>query len=109
VILGDAKHQHIFGEIPVRFAKFPERPADGVNTACRHIDRTEAAMGSVVWGAELASPPTCKRLALVAAGKEGEFARVGFADIAEPCTGELQRFIPFNFLEFSLATFANPF
>ena len=75
VVLGDAEHQEIARALPVRLAEFPERAADGVEPGGRHVDRAEAAMRRVVRRAELRRPPAGQRLALVAAGEEGELLR----------------------------------
>jgi hypothetical protein len=76
VVLGDAEEHEIFGVLPVGLTEFPERAADRIKPARRHIDRTEAAVRGVVWGAELLRPPAGQGLALVAPGEEGKLARV---------------------------------
>ncbi len=107
VVLGDAEHQEVAGAVPVGLAEFPERPADGVKPGRRHVDRTEAAMGGVIGRAELAGPPAGKGLGLVAAGEEGELARIGVADVRKPLRCDAERFVPFDFLERTLAARAD--
>ncbi len=82
VVLGDAEHQEIARALPVRLAEFPEGAADRVQPGGRHVDRAEPAMRRVVGRAELRRPQAGQRLALVAAGEEGELLRVGGADAA---------------------------
>ena len=65
-------------------------------------------MRGEVGRAELRRPPAGQRLALVAAGEEGELARIGAADLAEPADREVQRLVPFDFLEFARAALADP-
>ncbi len=108
VILGNAEQQKQPGVIPVRFAEFPERAADGVDAAGRHVDRAEAAMCGEVGRAELRRPPAGQRLRLVAAGKEGELFRICGADADEPLGDNRQRLVPFDLTEGAGAAFADP-
>ena len=80
MVLGDAEQHEVFGVVPVGFAELPERAADRIEPAGRHVDRAEAAMGGEIRRAELARPPAGQRLRLVAAGEEGESLRVGATD-----------------------------
>ena len=107
VILGDAEDHDVFRAIPVGFAEFPEGAADRVEAGGSHVDRAEAAVRGEVRRAVLHGPPACQRLALVAAGEEGELFRIGFADIAEPFGRERERFLPFDLDEFALAALAD--
>src|SRR5690606_21956951 len=84
VVFGYAEHQEVLGSLPVRLAELPERAADRVEPARRHVDRAEAAVRGVVGRAELRRPPAGQRLALVAPGEEREFARIGLANAREP-------------------------
>ena len=56
VVFRDAEHQQHARMLPVRFAKFPERSADGIYPPGGHIDRTETTMCGMVWRAELRRP-----------------------------------------------------
>ena len=103
VVLGDAEHHEVAREVPVGLTELPERAADGVQAGGRHVDRTETAVGCVVRRAELGGPERGQRLALVAAGEEGQFARVVLADIAQPLGGECQRLVPGNRLVLAAA------
>ena len=107
VILGDAEHQHVLRAVPVDVAEFPETAADGVEAGRRHVDRAKAAMRGEIGGAELLGPPAGEGLTLVAAGEEGELARLGGPDRAEPLGGEGQRLLPFDFLEVAAAALAS--
>ena len=60
-----------------------------VQPAGRHVDRAEAAMRGVVGRAELLRPPAGQRLRLVAAGEEGEFVGIAFADRRQPAGGDV--------------------
>ena len=90
VVLGDAEEQQQLGAFPVGGAELPEGAAHGVDAGGGHVDRAEAAVGGVVRGAELLRPPAGERLALVAAGEEGEALGVLVADRLEPVGGEAQ-------------------
>ncbi len=107
VILGDAEHQEIARALPIRLAELPERAADGVEAGRRHVDRAEAAMGRIVRRAELRRPPAGQRLALVAAGEEGELPGIGRADLAQPLGREAERLVPLDLLELSGAALAH--
>ena len=74
VILGHAEQHEIAGVLPVGLAELPERAAEGVEPGRRHVDRAEAAMRGEVLRAVLLGEPAGQRLALVAAGEEGELA-----------------------------------
>ena len=63
-------------------------------------------MGSVVGGAELAGPPTGQCLALIAAGEKGELLRIFGANFRQPRADDLQRLVPFDFLELPGPAFA---
>src|SRR5947209_8794567 len=58
--------------------------------------------------AELCRPPSGQRLALVAAGEEGELLRVGVANIVEPRARDLHRLVPLDLYEFARAALADP-
>ena len=58
MVFGHTKEQEIFSMLPIGLAKLPEGAAKGVEACGGHIDRTKAAMGCVVWRAELGGPPT---------------------------------------------------
>ena len=53
VILGRADHDEQLGAVEIGAAEFPERAANGVNHARRHVDGTETAMRGIVRRAEL--------------------------------------------------------
>ena len=106
MVLSNPEQHEKLGQIPIRRAELPECAAEGVDTAGRHIDRTEAAMRRKVRGAELLCPPSCQGLRLVTAGEEGQLLRVGFADRGKPVGGDAKRLVPADFLE--LAGTARP-
>ncbi len=109
VILGNAKQHEILGVLPVRLAELPERAAEGVEPGRRHVDRAEAAVSGEVDGAVCLRKPAGQRLALVAAGKEGELLRIARSRLLEPARRGFQRLVPGNFREFAGAARANPF
>jgi len=109
VVLGDAEQQQIFRALPVRLAEFPERAANGVEAGRRHVDGAESTVGGEIRRAELGRPPAGERLALVAAGEEGELAGVLSADLAEPLCRDRQRLVPLDLDEFAPASLADSF
>ena len=108
VVLGDAEHQQIARVLPVRLAEFPERATDRVEAGGGHVDGAEAAMGGIVGRAELARPIAGQGLALVAAGEEGEAARVGLANSAQPFRRRRQRLVPLDLGKLAAAARADP-
>src|SRR5690606_27020241 len=100
VVLGGAEHHEIARQGPVGLSELPKRAADRVYPRCRHIDRAEAAVRGIVGRTELACPPSCERLALVASGKERQPARVGAPDLSQPVGCELKRFLPLDLAKF---------
>ncbi len=94
MVLGNAEHHEIASAVPVGLAELPERAADAVEAGCRHVDGTEPAMGGVVRRAILLRPPAGQRLALVAAGEEGEPAGIAAAHVAKPLRRGGQRLVP---------------
>ncbi len=108
VVLGAAEQHEIARVLPIRLAELPERAADGVEAARGHVDRAEAAVGGIVRRAELARPPAGQRLALVAAGEEGELARIAPTDAAEPFGRGRERLLPFDLAELGGAALADP-
>ena len=62
---------------------------------------------AIVGRAELHGPPAGQRLALVAAGEEGELPGVGPAHLAQPLRGERQRLVPGDLLELARAARAH--
>src|SRR3546814_5171790 len=85
--------------VPVGLAELPERAADRIDAGGRHVDRAEAAVGREVRRAELLRPEAGERLALIAAGEEGEPLRVARAHLRQPGGGELQRLVPLDLAE----------
>ena len=65
-------------------------------------------MGGEVGRAELACPPACQRLRLVAPGEEGELLRIAPADRRKPLGGDGERFLPLDFTEFARAARPDP-
>src|ERR1051325_9617976 len=65
-------------------------------------------MSREIGGAELGRPEPGQRLALVAAGEEGEFFRVVGADPGQPLRGRRDRLFPFDLAKFARAALANP-
>src|SRR5438132_11670183 len=108
MVLGDAEHQKEASALPIRLAEFPEAAAQGVHTGRGHIDGAEPAMRGEVRGAELGRPEPGQRLALVAAGKEGELFRIVGADPPEPAERRLDRLVPLDFAEFAGAALTDP-
>src|SRR4029077_18672051 len=82
--------------------------ADRVHAGRGHVDRTEPAMRGEIWRAELRRPEPGQRLALIAAGEEGELFRVVRADPRQPKERRFDRLVPFNLAEFAGAAFADP-
>ncbi len=80
VVFGNTEQHEQFGVIPVRLAEFPERAAHGVDAACCHVHRAEAAVCRKVWRTKALCPHASERLGLVTASKEGQLFRVLFAD-----------------------------
>ena len=107
VVLGDAEHQEVAGVVPVGVAELPERAAEGVHAGGRHVDRAEAAVGGEVGRAVLDGPPSRERLALVAAGEEGELLGIGAAHLAQPLGGKAQGLLPGDLLEVAGAALAH--
>ena len=103
VVLGDAEDHEELGPVPVRRAELPERAAERVDAAGRHVDRAEAAMRGIVRRAELLRPPAGQRLRLIAPGEEGELGGVLLAHGTQPRDGGLQRLVPGDLLELARA------
>lgn len=101
VILGDAEEQKITGVLPVGLAELPKRAAESVKSGGGHVHGAEAAMSREIGSAELLSEPPRQRLALVAASEKRQLFRIGSAHVAKPIRGQLQRFVPGNFLIFA--------
>src|SRR6516162_6683372 len=108
MILGNAEHHKEASARPIRFAELPKAAAESVHPGCRHIDRAEPAMRGEVRGPKLSRPITGQRLALIAAGEEGEFLRVALTDCRQPADSGCDRLLPFDFAELTGATFADP-
>src|SRR5271167_3610476 len=108
MILGNAEHHKEPSARPIRFAELPKAAAESVHPGCRHIDRAEPAMRGKVRGPKLSRPIAGQRLALIAAGEEGEFFRVAVADRRQPPDSGRDRLLPFDFAELARAAFANP-
>ena len=108
VVFGAAEHHEIARQLPVGLAELPERAADRIEPAGRHVDRAEAAMRGVVGRAELGRPPAGQRLALVASGEEGELARVAVTDRAEPADRDVDRLVPLDLGELAGAARTDP-
>ena len=99
MILGGADHHEQLRAIQIRPTEFPERAADGVDHAGRHVHRTETAVSRVVGRAELAGEQTGERLHLIAAGEQREFFRIGRADFFEAFFQNSEGLIPTDFLK----------
>jgi hypothetical protein len=108
VVLGAAEQHEVAGVLPVGLAELPERAADRVDAAGRHVDRAEAAVGGVVGRAELRGPPAGQRLALIAAGEERELAGIVVADRREPLGRGRERLVPLDLAELASAALADP-
>ena len=80
VIFSDAEQHEHFGVLPIRLAKFPERPAHGVDSSGGHVHRTKPPVGCVIWRAKPLRPKRCERLRLVAPCKERQLFGGFFAD-----------------------------
>ncbi|CAB3773451.1 hypothetical protein LMG29542_07238 [Paraburkholderia humisilvae] len=81
VVFGGADHQKQLCAVEIRAAEFPERPADGIDHAGRHVGRAEAAVRRVVRRAVLLREQAGQRLHLVTPGEERELLRVGRAQM----------------------------
>ncbi len=57
MILGNAEQDEELGQVPIGRSELPEGAAKRIDSASRHIDRTEPAMGGKMRGAELLCPP----------------------------------------------------
>ncbi len=98
VILGHAEHHEHLGARPVGLPEFPERAADGVDAARRHVHAAKATVGGIVRRAELLRPPAGQRLALVAPGEESQLLRRGFPQGPHPFHSRFKGFVPGDFL-----------
>ena len=103
MVFRDAEQHEVAGVLPVGLAELPERAAECVEARGRHVDRAEAAVRGIVHGAVLLREPTGERLALIAAGEEGELTRVAAAYIAEPLRCSCQRLVPGDFRKLARA------
>ena len=108
MVFSHAKEHEVLGVFPIGIAEFPERPAKGVEPAGSHVHRTEPAVRREVWRAKLHGPEAGQRLRLIATREEGEFLGVGLAHVAQPASGDLQRFFPSDLFELARATRADP-
>ena len=99
MVFGDAEHQEIFGEVPVRFAKLPKRAADGIQTTRRHVNRAKATVGGKVGRAVVGGPPARQGLRLIATCKECQFRGVFFTHVAQPFGGDVQGFVALDLFE----------
>ena len=109
MVLGHAEQDEQPGAVPIRLAKLPERAADGVDAARRHVHRTEAAMGCVVRRTEALRPVAGQALGLVAPGEEGELFRGLVAQRSHPGHRQRQRLVPAYLLERARPARAHPF
>ncbi len=91
-----ANHKEQLGTLQVGATKLPERAADGVNHARRHVDRAETAVRRVVRRTKLARKQAGQRLHLVASGEQGKFFRVSGTQMAQPAFHHAKGFIPGN-------------
>ena len=108
VIFRHAEHHEQLGALPIRGPKLPERPADGINAARRHVDRTKSAMRGIIRCAKGLRPPAGETLALIAPGEEGELLRCGLAQRLQPGYRRFQRLLPGDFLERARAPRPHP-
>ena len=109
MIFGHAPEHQVIGVFPVRFPELPETAAERVQSAGRHVDRTEAAMGGIVVGSVLLRPPAGQRLRLIASGEKGQSVRIDGTRRAQLFRGQLQGFVPFDFLETVFTALADAF
>ena len=109
MILGDAEQHEILGPAPIRVSEFPKGAAESVKPARGHVYRTESAMRGEIGRAELHRPVPRQRLALIAAGKESELARIRSPNTVKPRGRDSQGFVPRDFLEFPRAARPRPF
>src|SRR5690606_17816871 len=80
-----------------------EGAADRVDAAGRHVHRAETAVRGEVRRAELLRPEAGERLALVAAGEEGEPPGIAVADLRQPARRQLHRLVPLDLAELARA------
>src|SRR5258708_32077778 len=64
-------------------------------------------MAGMVRRPDRLGPPAGQRLALIAAGKEGELARMALPEPAEPAGGGGERLLPLDLLELAAAALAD--
>ena len=109
MIFRSAYHEKQFGTLQIGPAEFPERPADSVDHAGRHIDGAETAVCRVVGCAELACEQAGQGLHLIAPGEQREFLRIGGAQMFQPGFQRSERLFPADFLIFVGAALAARF
>jgi len=105
VVLRRADHDEEFRAVEVRSAELPERAADRVDHAGRHVRGAKAAVSGVVGGAELLREEARQRLHLVAAREERELFGVGCPEMREALFDRLEGHVPRNGLELRFAAF----
>ncbi len=103
VIFRRADHEEEFGAVQIGAAEFPERAADRIDHAGRHVGRAEAAMGRVIRRAELFGKEARERLHLVAASEQGEFLWIRGANRGKALLEHVERDFPRHRLELCTA------
>ena len=94
VVFGDTEQHEQLGVIPIWLTEFPERAAHRVNASSGHVDRTEPAVGGVVWRAKPLGPKRSERLRLISTCKERQLFRRLFTDRCKGLSRDCQRFFP---------------
>ncbi|KGD38802.1 hypothetical protein DO70_6472 [Burkholderia pseudomallei] len=103
MILGGADHEEQLRAIEIGAAEFPERAADRIDHAGRHVRRAKAAVRRVIRRAVLLREQAGERLHLVAAGEEREALRIRRAQMREPLFEHGERDVPRYRLELRAA------
>lgn len=103
MILGGTDHHEQLGAVEVGSAELPERSADRVDQAGRHVDRTEAAVRRIVGRAELARKHAGQGLHLVTPGEQRELFRVLGTQLCQTFVHDLERLVPGDLFEVGLA------
>ena len=99
MIFRHPKQHEQLGALPIGRAKLPERTADGVNPARRHVHRTKPTMRRIIRRAKRLRPPTGKALRLIAPGEKRQLFGGCFAQWLHPGHRQSQSLIPGNLLK----------
>src|SRR5471032_2525099 len=104
MIFRRADHEEQLGAVEIGTAELPERSADRVDHAGRHVRRTKTAVSRIVRRTELFGEEPCQRLHLIAAGKEREFLWVRSANSGKALFEDIEGDFPRHRFELRAAT-----